>query len=88
MMIMALGIARVAVKQLFGYGRGQNGIPNGEFENRIVSHIVDIAKLRIVQLKSITPDDYDKCITKICRSVDTHRAYGPRGYYEFIRQYM
>jgi len=88
MMMLALNVARVAVKQLFGYGKGQNGNPNGPFEAQVVNHIVEIAQMRIIKMKSITPDDFDKCISKVHRSVDTHRAYGPRGYYEFIQEYV
>jgi hypothetical protein len=88
MMMIAIGKARIAVKQLFGYGKGQNGVPDGAFENYVVGHILEIAKMRISELKSLSPDEFDKCITKVGRSVDTHRAYGPRGYYEFIKNYV
>ena len=88
MMMLALNKARISVKQLFGYGKGQNGVPNGPFESKVVSHILEIAHMRIVEMKSITIDEFDKCISKVYRSVDTHRAYGPRGYYEFIQEYV
>jgi len=88
MMMLALNKARVAVKQLFGYGRGQIGTPNGPFETKVVGHVLEIAQMRIVEMKSITPDEFDKCISKVSRSVDTHRAHGPRGYYDFIQEYV
>jgi hypothetical protein len=36
----------------------------------------------------MTLDAYVKCLDKVARSVDTHRAYGIRGYYEFIKDYV
>lgn len=33
-------------------------------------------------------DAFVKCLDKVARSVDTHRDYGIRGYYEFVKGYV
>ena len=88
MMMLALQKGRIAVKQQHGYGKGQNAGPDNEFESDVIKHIVAVAEFRIGKVNALTPDDYDKCVTKISRSVDTHRAYGVRGYYDFIKNYV
>ena len=50
--------------------------------------IVEIGMMRINKINALQLDDFVKLIDKIARSVDTHRQYGVRGYYEFIKSYV
>ncbi|MEK7412067.1 MAG: hypothetical protein AAB263_01985 [Planctomycetota bacterium] len=88
MMLLALHKGRIAVKQRNGYGRGQNATPDNDVEQAVIAHIVEVGESRIGKINALTADDYDNCVAKISRSVDTHRAYGARGYYDFIKGYV
>jgi hypothetical protein len=87
-MMMALSKSRVALKQAYGYGKGRNGTPDNEFERSVIDAMVRIGRHHIDTAKALSLDEFDKCVDKICRSVDTHRQHGLRGYYEFITHYI
>lgn len=86
--MLALRKARVAIKQKFGFGRGMNGNPENETEKRIIDAVVEIGLARIGKINDLTLNAFDKCIDKVAQSVDRHRVFGERGYYEFIKDYV
>lgn len=88
MIVLALKKAAAAIKQKHGYGRGLNSAPDHQVESEVIACLLEIGTRRIGKIDQLTLDDFEKCIAKISRSVDTHRDYGIRGYYEFIRNYV
>ena len=85
MVLMALEKATVAINQKFGYGKGRSCNPDNEIEGNIISSIVDIGEMRIGKINDLKLDKYVKLIKQVSRSVDRHRNYGIRGYYEFVK---
>jgi hypothetical protein len=88
--MLSLGKAKAAIKQRFGYGKGLDVRPDSPAEAAIIERMVAIGMERIGTGtgEAMTLDAYVKCLDKVARSVDTHRAYGIRGYYEFIKDYV
>jgi|GEM_PF-1154035 hypothetical protein len=85
--MLSLGKAKAAIKQRFGYGKGLSIQPDSPTEATIIDTMVGIGMDRIGTGGTLTLDDYVKCLDKVSRSVDTHRAYGIRGYFDFIRRF-
>jgi len=85
--MFALDSAKVAIKQHFGYAKNQrvNVLPGTE---GIIDWCVAIGQERIGGVTNLTLKEYIDRIEKIKRSVKRHSEAGPRGYYEFIRQYV
>ena len=88
MTIFALNKGKAAVKQAHGYGRGLNATPDNETEKDIVTFIVTLGSNRIGKVDDLTLAIYENCINQIIRSIERHRQYGVRGYYEFIKNYV
>ena len=85
---LSLGKAKAAIKQRFGYGKGLNIQPDSPTEAAIIDGMVAIGMKRIGTGTAMSLDAFVKCLDKVARSVDTHRDYGIRGYYEFVKGYV
>lgn len=85
--IFALDSAKVAIKQQFGYAKNErvNVLPGTE---GIIDWCVSIGQERIGDASDLTLKEYVALLEKIKRSVKRHSEAGPRGYYEFIREYV
>lgn len=85
--MFALDSAKVAIKQQFGYAKNErvNVLPGTE---GIIDWCVAIGQERIGDASDLTLKEYVARLEKIKRSVKLHSAAGPRGYYQFIRQYV
>lgn len=81
----ALDVGKIATKQQYGFAKSQNGTAGPEHQ-AIVLHVVAVGAKHIG--KNLTLDTYVKCIDQVRRSVERHRSYGVRGYYEFIRGFL
>lgn len=88
MVMPALNKSKIAIQQKFGFGKGRNAHPESPLEVQVNELIVEIGMMRINKINALQLDDFVKLIDKIARSVDTHRQYGVRGYYEFIKSYV
>jgi hypothetical protein len=86
--MLSLGKAKAAIKQRFGYGRGLNVHPDSPAEAAIIERMVALGMARIAPGGTMTLDAFVTCLDKVARSVDTHRAYGIRGYFAFIKDYV
>jgi hypothetical protein len=85
--MFALDSAKVAAKQAFGYAKNEPlKILLGT--EPIVDWCVAVGRERIDKINDLTLKEYLSCIDKIKRSVKRHSASGPRGYYEFIREFV
>ena len=83
--VFALDIGKIAIKQVYGFAKSQNGVGEPQLKT-VVQHVVKTGQ-RLIG-KDLTLDDYVKCVDKVKRSVERHRSYGIRGYYEFIQQFL
>jgi len=88
MVLVALAKGRAAIKQKYGFGRGLNSCPDSKHEASIIDRIVEIGVERIGKVNSLSLQEYENCIVKISRSVDTHRMHGVRGYYDFVKRFV
>lgn len=86
--ILAMKKARVAIKQHFGFGQGQSAKAENELEQRIIDLMLEIGLERIGKINNLPLATFEKCLDKVTKSIERHRSGGPRGYYEFIRQYV
>jgi len=83
--VFALEVGKIAIKQIHGYAKSQNG--TGEpIHQGVIQHVVKVGKEHIG--KGLSLDDYVKCVDKVKRSVERHRSYGLRGYYDFIKKFL
>ena len=85
--MFALEAAKVAIKQEFGFAKNErlNRAPGTE---GIIDWCVGIGRARIDKVNDLTLKEYIARVEKIKKSVKRHSAAGPRGYYEFIRNYV
>jgi hypothetical protein len=85
--IFALENAKVAVKKQFGFAKNER-VTDNALTSGVVEWCVAVAVDRIGKVNGLTLAEYLARIDKIKRSVKRHSAYGERGYYEFIREYL
>jgi hypothetical protein len=85
--MFALDSAKVAIKQQFGYAKNERVtvLPGTE---GIIDWCVSIGQARIGDASDMTLKEYVARLEKIKRSVKRHSEAGPRGYYEFIREFL
>jgi hypothetical protein len=83
----ALDAAKVAIKQKFGFAKNQkvNRLPGTE---GVIDWCVEVGLARIDKVNDLTLKEYVAQLEKIRKSVERHSAAGPRGYYEFIKDYV
>ena len=85
--IFGLENAAIAIKHEFGFAKGQKVNPNPDIEG-IIKHCVEVGLLRIGKMNDLTLKEYLARLEKVKRSVKRHSAYGIRGYYEFIKNFL
>ena len=85
--INAMNMGKIAIKQAFGFAKNESINPDA-CEQEVVDLLVAIGQQCIDEKVNLSLRDYCKLIEKIAKSVDRHNAYGPRGYYEFIKNYV
>jgi hypothetical protein len=85
--INALDNAKIAVKQEYGFAKNQKIIVDDETKG-IIDWCVVVGKERINGINNLTLEDYLNRIEKVKHSVNRHSAYGRRGYYEFIKDFV
>jgi hypothetical protein len=54
----------------------------------VVDWGVEVGRQRVGEQSDLTLKEYIARLEKIKRSVKRHSAAGPRGYYEFVRDYV
>jgi hypothetical protein len=85
--IVGLDNAIIAVKQKFGFARNEAVLSHPAIDD-IVAHVVNIGVDSIGKTGDLTLKDYIAVINKIKKSVMRHSAFGPRAYYDFIKNYV
>lgn len=79
--------AAVATKQKFGYARSEK-ISDHPLVGGIIEGCVSLSAELIGGEKQLSLKDYLACIEKIRKSVIRHSAFGPRAYYDFIKDFV
>ena len=85
--IFALENAKIAIKKEFGFAKNERITTIREVQG-IIDLCVAIGLERIDKVDNLTLKEYLARIEKIRKSVKRHSTFGPRGYYEFIKQYV
>ncbi len=87
MCIFGLDNAVIAVNHEFGFSRGQKIASHPDIEG-VIKHCVDVGLLRVGKINDLTLKEYLARLEKVKKSVKRHSAYGVRGYYDFIKNYV
>jgi hypothetical protein len=85
--ILGLDNSVIALKHRFGFARNETVLSRPVIDN-IVEHVVDIGMQAIDDKSGVTLKDFIGVINKIKKSVIRHSAFGPRAYYDFIKNYV
>lgn len=85
--VFALEGAKTAIKKHFGYARNEKACDH-PLAKGIIEWCIAIGVERIGKVNDLTLQDFLTRIEKVKRSVKRHSAYGTRGYYEFIKDFV
>jgi len=85
--IIGLENATIAIKQKFGYAKNER-VSNHPLLGGIIEWCVTVGMTRIGAVNGLTLKEYVARIDKIKKSVILHSAYGARGYYDFIKNFL
>jgi hypothetical protein len=83
----ALDNAKIAVKKHFGFAKNEK-VTDHPLAQDIIAWCIAIGRERIGTVNDLTLAEYVTRIEKVKRSVIRHSAYGIRGYFEFIKDYV
>lgn len=87
MCVLGLDNAVIALKQRFGFAKNETVLSRPSIDP-IIEHVVDIGVSAIEEVDGVTLKDYIAVVIKIKKSVIRHSVFGPRAYYDFIRNYV
>jgi len=85
--ILALDHAKIAIKKQCGFAKNER-VTDHPLAKGIIEWCTVVGVERIGKVNNLTLAEYIKRIEKIKSSVVRHSAYGNRGYYEFIRNFV
>ncbi|MDB5756309.1 MAG: hypothetical protein JWR56_2737 [Massilia sp.] len=85
--VLGLDNSIIAVKQKFGFAKNE-AVRSHLAIDGIVAHVVKLGFDNIGKAGHLTLRDYVAIINKVKKSVVRHSAFGSRGYYDFIRNYV
>ena len=85
--VFALENAKIAIRKECGFAKNEK-VTDHLLAKGIINWCIAIGIERIGKVNNLTLAEYLARIEKIKRSVKRHSAYGARGYYEFIRNYV
>jgi hypothetical protein len=85
--VFALESAKIAIRKQCGFAKNEK-VPEHPLAKGIIDWCVAIGLERIGKVNNLTLGEYLARIEKIKRSVVRHSNSGPRGYYEFIRNFV
>jgi hypothetical protein len=87
MCILGLDNSVIALKHHFGFARNETVLSRPGIDD-IVEHVVDVGIRATDEVNDVTLKDFIGVINKIKKSVIRHSAFGPRAYYDFIKNYV
>ena len=85
--IFALDQAKVAIKQQFGFAANERVTGNEQVKG-MIDWCVAVGLQRVKEDGDLSLKEYVKRIEKVKKSVKRHSLFGPRAYYEFIKQFI
>lgn len=85
--ILALENARIAIKKQYNFAKNESVTDMAEAQG-IIQWCVDLGLQRIDKINHLTLKEYVRRLDQVRKSVIRHAAYGRRGYYEFIRNFV
>jgi hypothetical protein len=85
--MFALENAKIAIRKHCGFAKNEK-VTAHPLAKEIIDWCVAVGEQRIGKVNNLTLQDYVARIEKIRRSVKLHSESGPRGYYEFIRNFV
>ena len=85
--IFALENAKIAIKKECGFAKNER-VTDHPLARGIIESCTAIGMERIGKVNNLTLAEYLARIDKIRRSVKRHSEYGPRAYYEFIKEFV
>jgi hypothetical protein len=85
--VLGLENAVIAIKQEFGYAKNESLLQH-PLTAGITDWCTEVGLRRINETDNLSLKEYIAAINKVKRSVTRHSAYGARGYYDFIRNYV
>jgi hypothetical protein len=85
--IFALDNAKIAIRKQCGFAKNEK-LTDHPLAKDVIEWCVAVGIERIGKINNLTVSEYVARIEKIKRSVIRHSAYGARGYYEFIRDFV
>ncbi|MEO7495871.1 MAG: hypothetical protein ABIV04_13100 [Massilia sp.] len=85
--IVGLDNSIIAMKQSFGFAQNE-AVRSHSAINGIVAHVVAVGSANIGDANNLTLKDYISIVNYVKKSVVRHSTYGPRAYYDFIRNYV
>lgn len=85
--IFALDNAKIAIRKQCGFAKNEK-VTDHPLAKGIIDLCLAVGIERIGKINNLTLAEYITRIEKIKRSVIRHSAYGAKGYYEFIRDFV
>jgi hypothetical protein len=85
--VLALENAVIAIKKEFGYAKNE-AVLQHPLTAGIIDWCTEVGMRRINEVGNLSLKEYIAAISKVKRSVIRHSAYGVRGYYDFIKNYV
>lgn len=85
--IFALENAKIAIKKQYGFAKKESVTDMAEAQG-IIQWCIDLGLQRIDKINHLTLKEYVGKLDKVRKSMIRHSAYGRRGYYEFIRNFV
>lgn len=85
--IIGLDNSIIALKQQSGFAKNETVLSRPAIDG-IVAHVVNLGVDSIGKMDELTLKDYVAAINKIKKSVIRHSAFGPRAYFDFIKDYV
>lgn len=77
----------IAVKQKFGFAKNE-AVRHHPAIDGIVAHVIDVGLDNIDETDGLTLKEYIALVNEVKKSVLRHSAYGSRGYYDFVRNFV
>jgi hypothetical protein len=85
--MFALENAKIAIRKQSGFAKNER-VTDHPLAKGIIEWCNGIGMERIGKVNDLTLAEYLARIEKIRRSVKRHSEYGPRAYYEFIKDFV
>lgn len=87
MCVLGIDNAVLALKQHYGFAKNETVLKRPVIDD-IVESLVALGVAAIDEKMDVSLKDFIAVLTKIKKSVIRHSAFGPRAYYDFVKNYV